>query len=93
MVKKGRKKGEFTFIYKVQPLPKLVYLAGSFNHWSPVNLPMEKNKDGTFSKNLLLGPGRYEYKFITDGIWMNDPDASENVPNNFGTLNSVVRVK
>ena len=53
---------------------------------------MAKNEDGSFRKKLALKPGRYEYKFIADGIWLNDTDSEENVMNLHGTLNSVVCV-
>jgi len=46
-----------------------------------------------WEKRLLLPPGRYEYKFVVDGVWMHNPDAGENVRNAFGSLNSVVEVR
>ena len=39
-----------------------------------------------------LPPGRYEYLLVADGEWMPDPLAKETVPNQFGGLNSVIRV-
>ena len=35
----------------------------------------------------------YQYKFIVDGVWLNDPQAQEQVMNPYGTLNSIVRVE
>ena len=90
MIIRGKKQGEITFVCNVMGDTSSVYLVGSFNDWDPVKLPMAKNKDGSFRKKLTLKPGRYEYKFITDGIWLNDTESQENVMNPYGTLNSVL---
>jgi 1,4-alpha-glucan branching enzyme len=70
-----------------------VYVAGEFNHWSPSGLRMIPNREaGLWVKKLVLAPGRYEYKFVVDGVWTPDPNAHEWAPNAFGSLNSVVEV-
>jgi 1,4-alpha-glucan branching enzyme len=70
------------------------YVCGDFNNWQPTSLRMIGNPDaGLWEKRLTLPPGRYEYKFFVDGNWLHDPDAMENVPNQFGTLNSVLEVR
>jgi hypothetical protein len=43
-------------------------------------------------ERLTLPPGRYEYKFIVDAAWTTDPAGTQEVPNAFGTTNSVVEV-
>ncbi|RLN40885.1 uncharacterized protein C2845_PM01G32120 [Panicum miliaceum] len=64
-----------------------VLLVGSFDGWtSQVVKEMMQNyvaslmrklerssERGMFSLNLRLYPGRYEIKFIVDGVWKNDP--------------------
>jgi 1,4-alpha-glucan branching enzyme len=71
-----------------------VYVCGDFNDWHPTCLRMIGNPDaGLWEKRLTLPPGRYEYKFVVDGSWRHDPDARENVPNIYGSLNSVVEVR
>ncbi len=50
-----------------------VYIAGSFNQWSTSELPLTKNTEG-WEINLELDPGKYLYKFIVDGKWINDPN-------------------
>lgn len=71
-----------------------VYVCGDFNDWHPTSLRMIGNADdGLWEKRLTLSPGRYEYKFIVDGKWLHDPDARENAPNIYGSLNSVVEVR
>jgi 1,4-alpha-glucan branching enzyme len=72
---------------------KHVYLCGDFNNWEPESLCMSGNPAaGLWEKRLALPPGRYEYKFNVDGKWMHDPGAPENIPNTFGTMNSVLEV-
>ncbi len=71
-----------------------VYLCGDFNQWIPRGLPMIRHgEDHWWEKRLVLEPGRYEYKFIVNGVWIHNPDAPENVPNIYGSLNSVMEVR
>jgi 1,4-alpha-glucan branching enzyme len=71
-----------------------VYICGDFNGWQPASLRMiGQSEAGLWEKRLPLQPGRYEYKFLVDGHWVHDPDARENIPNVYGSLNSVVDVE
>jgi len=73
---------------------KSVYLAGSFNQWNPTGKKMsDKKKDGVYSTTIQLAPGEYEYKFVIDGVWCIDPENVDVVPNDHGTMNSVITVK
>ena len=84
---------EVAFILS-SPEAEEVYLCGDFNEWSPGSLPMIRHGgDHWWEKRLVLPPGRYEYKFIVNGVWIHNPDAAENVPNVYGSLNSVVEVQ
>jgi 1,4-alpha-glucan branching enzyme len=74
------------------PEAGLVSLVGSFNDWDEKSHRMNKNDDGIWEKILMLYPGRYEYKFLVDGQWWNDPGNDRVCVNSFGTLNSVVEV-
>ncbi|KAL9272154.1 PTST homolog 2, chloroplastic-like protein [Drosera capensis] len=49
-----------------------VLLSGSFDGWT-TQRKMEKSVTGVFSLTLKLYPGKYEMKFIVDGIWRVDP--------------------
>jgi 1,4-alpha-glucan branching enzyme len=69
-----------------------VYLCGSFNEWSETSLPMIFLGAGKWVKQLVLPPGRYEYKFLVDGTWISDPSGAHKVVNAFGSTNSVVEV-
>lgn len=48
--------------------------------------------DGKWAKELALPPGRYEYRFVVDGQWVDDPAAKESVPNPVGGFNAVLVV-
>jgi len=92
MIVRGKKKNELTFVFNNPRNVKTVYLAGSFNHWAPRDKRMTRAKDGTFRAKMALSPGKYEYKFVADGIWMEDSEADKTETNEFGTTNSVVEV-
>lgn len=65
-----------------------VFLAGSFNNWSPAALEMQKTDSGWIA-DVKLGPGKYWYKFIADGNWMTDPNNTSSENDGLGNVNSV----
>jgi 1,4-alpha-glucan branching enzyme len=75
------------------PTAREVLVAGTFNDWQPHITPMSKQRGGKWSTELLLKPGRYEYRLVVDGHWQDDPMAARFVANPFGGLNCVVEVK
>ena len=77
----------------LKPDAKGVSLCGDFNGWSPTATPMKRHGDGHWGTAIALAPGRYQYKFIVDGEWIADPAAQKNVPNEHGSLNSVIEVR
>ena len=74
------------------PSKAKVYVAGTFNNWDPTAIKLGDNRMGTYTAMVLLPLGRYEYKFIVNGDWRNGTDGKEQVPNPFGTTNSVLVV-
>lgn len=74
------------------PNATTVAVAGSFNNWNPEVTPLYRQPDGTWAVELYLAPGTYEYRFVIDGCWCDDPAATEYVPNPFGSYNAVLRV-
>ena len=76
-----------------QPEAIDVCVAGSFNNWKPEATPMVPMGDGKWAKELTLPGGRYEYRFVVDGRWLTDLNAKENLPNPFGTTNSVLTIE
>jgi hypothetical protein len=75
-----------------KPDAKGVSLCGEFNGWSPNATSMKRHNDGHWETTVALAPGRYQYKFLADGDWLLDPAAQKNVPNEHGSLNSVIEV-
>ena len=76
-----------------KPDAKRVSLCGEFNGWSSSATDMKRQGGGLWETTLALAPGRYQYKFIVDGEWIADPAAQKNVPNEHGSLNSVIEVR
>jgi hypothetical protein len=64
--------GEVIFTLRA-PEAKRVFLAGDFNNWNPEVEEMVKEGD-TFEWSLFLVAGKYHYRFVVDGQWVNDPD-------------------
>lgn len=85
----GRHEVEFRY---ESPEAKEVHLAGDFNQWSSRTMPMLRDERGVWRIRVPLAPGRYEYRFIVDGDWQNDPNACGVIPNEFGSCNCVVEV-
>jgi 1,4-alpha-glucan branching enzyme len=74
------------------PDAKEVILMGDFNQWNPKKHPMKKNKNGVWKKITMLFPGTYEYRFMVDGQWKNDPENDQTRANRFGTNNNFIAV-
>lgn len=70
-----------------------VFVAGAFNAWDPSANPLEKDEGGVFRATVGIPPGSYEYKFVVDGIWMEDPANPDTVSDPYGGKNSVLTVK
>jgi 1,4-alpha-glucan branching enzyme len=75
------------------PHAKMVNIAGSFNNWNPKKLSAKKDAKGNWTVKINLKPGKYEYKFLVDGNWINDPNCRAYSPNPFGSSNSVIEVR
>lgn len=74
------------------PAADTVCLAGDFNDWHPTASEMVRMQDGQWLKELILPPGRYEYRLVVDGCWMPDPACPSSAPNSYGGQNSVLTV-
>ena len=74
------------------PEESRVFIAGSFNDWDPSARRLRHTGNSSFAGSLMLGPGRYEYKFIVDGEWLPDPKNEQWIVNDQGSLNSVLEV-
>lgn len=43
-----------------------VRVSGSFNNWDPLGVALNAFGNGTWSLDLDLAPGRYEYRLLVD---------------------------
>lgn len=75
------------------PRAGVVQVAGTFNGWRPESCPMEHTESGEWSARLKLKSGQYEYRFVVDGVWVDDPKATQTAANSHGGLNSVLNVR
>ena len=89
--KKKVQKKRITFKLEASEAREAI-LAGDFNNWDLTKHIMKKDNKGTWSKIVTLAPGRYEYKFLVDGQWQNDPGNDQMVANSFGTLNNILTI-
>jgi len=68
-----------------------VYLAGSWNHFTPE--PMIKVTSGRpYELSVNLKPGVYQYLFVVDGKWEFDQNV-ESIKNDVGGFNNVLLVE
>jgi 1,4-alpha-glucan branching enzyme len=74
------------------PFAQQVHLAGDFNGWEMSTLPLRKDADGLWRTTIELKAGSYQYKFLVDGQWVNDPNCPRTAANQFGSLNNVIEV-
>jgi hypothetical protein len=74
------------------PEARDVNVAGNFNSWQPDATPMKKTSAGKWVVRLMLKSGQYEYRFVVDGRWIEDPQAVQRVANPYGGFNSVFLV-
>ncbi len=69
-----------------------VYVTGTFNQWQPTAIRLGEVCRGVYSAMILLPVGRYEYRFRVNGAWVNGPTTAAQVPNPYGSTNSVLLV-
>ena len=75
------------------PEARDIRVAGEFNNWRPSERhKLSKKKDGKWGLKIPLMPGKYEYKFIVDGQWREDPENPNNRIGDHGQKNSILEV-
>ncbi|MCD6294915.1 MAG: glycogen-binding domain-containing protein [Deltaproteobacteria bacterium] len=75
------------------PDAETVSLMGDFNQWNAKKHPMKQVEHGVWRKIIVVPPGRYEYRFMVDGRWRNDPANNQTRANCFGSTNNILGVK
>lgn len=73
----------------VAPDAQSVLVAGDFTGWDRVPVSLKKQKAGVWKKVVSLEPGQYEYRYLVDGQWQDDPNCATRVANPFGSDNCV----
>lgn len=71
---------------------KKVILSGTFNRWDETGFLMKPTEDG-WKVTLQLKPDIYQYKFIIDGKWIEDPQNPSKIENEYSGYNSVIDVQ
>lgn len=71
---------------------KEVVLTGEFNEWATDKLRLKPKPNGTWTTQLTLPPGQYQYRLLIDGQWCDHADAERRLPNPYGTENCVLTV-
>ena len=74
------------------PQAKKVELGGCFNNWKADKNPLKKEASGNWKTSLKLKAGRYQYRYLVDGVWQNAQEPVECFPNGFGSWNCVIEV-
>ena len=73
-----------------------VRVAGDFNGWVPDkdvrSMVQTEGSNRIWTKVLNLPPGTYEYRYVVDGEWREDPGNPRAVPGPVGGRNSVLVV-
>ena len=71
-----------------------VSVAGDFNHWSPTSHPLRCDPMlGVMQAIIPVPPGRYRYRLVVNGEWIQDPYNKYVESNPFGELNNIVEVE
>jgi chromosome partitioning protein len=74
-----------------------VRIAGDFNGWVPDkgvrSLIESDGATRVWTKVLTLPPGTYQYRYVVDGEWREDPGNPESARGPAGTPNSVLHVR
>jgi chromosome partitioning protein len=79
----------------IQPKGKShnVAIAGDFNGWDPSTTPLLRDESlGVWQACVNVPPGRYRYRLVVDGQWVQDPYNSYVESNPFGELNNIIVV-
>jgi len=74
------------------PEAKEVYLAGEFNNWQTNEEARMTKDNGTWKKKLNLKYGKYRYRFVIDGDWVEDNKNPLKEVNPYGSVDSLIEV-
>lgn len=72
------------------PEAKEVYLVGDFNDWAQDDTSRMEKDNGVWKKKIRFKSGRYQYRFVVDGTWTEDPNNPVKEMNPYGQMNSLI---
>lgn len=75
------------------PEAKEVHVVGDFNEWKQSNNSLMERHNDVWRKNLKLKSGRYHYRFVVDGDWIEDKNNPKKELNPFGEMNSLLEIE
>jgi len=82
------------FVYK-DVTNKQVYLSGNFNNWDPFMLKMKEESEnpGIYSISVRMSEGNHYYKFVADGVSLQDPNNPKKAYDTRGNSVSVLKIE
>jgi enterochelin esterase-like enzyme len=84
--------GNTTFTLQGHTDAQVVAIYGSFNNWIQTKNYCAKESDGWVCR-VDLTPGKYTYKFLVDGVGLNDPANTATEDDGNGHIDSVIIIK
>jgi hypothetical protein len=84
--------GNTTFTLPGYTDAEAVAIYGSFNNWIQTKNYCGREGDGWICR-IDLAPGKYTYKFLVDGVGVNDPANSATEDDGNGHVDSVIVIK
>ncbi|MBM3246201.1 MAG: chromosome partitioning protein ParA [Candidatus Omnitrophica bacterium] len=74
------------------PQAREVYLAGDFNNWRLDNSSRMQQDNGSWKKKIDLAAGKYRYRFVVDGNWIEDSNNPHRQINPYGEMDSLIEI-
>lgn len=74
------------------PTARSVFIVGDFNGWNIGSKAKLDKSNGVWSKEIPLRTGLYQYRFVVDGQWLEDPINPRTIRNPFGEYNSLLEI-
>src|SRR5436853_460210 len=84
--------GNTTFTLPGHTDAEAVAIYGSFNNWIQTKNYCAKERDAWICR-IDLAPGKYTYRFLVDGVGLNDPTNSATEDNGSGRTDSVIVIR
>jgi chromosome partitioning protein len=75
------------------PQAKEVFVAGDFNGWKVDEASRMSRDNGAWVKRFELKGGKYRYRFVVDGKWMDDPANDLRETNPYGETDSLIEIR